>query len=438
KEAEGDTIIASSDISLSVDAPQTTTSGNQIEYIVNYENKGKNAKTNLQVRVNYPDGFSFSKAEPSPSNGNRTWDIPSLKSGERKKIKVLGALSGGDGESKRVEAEIGTVDSNGKFFTQIKKEDSTRIVEAGILITETVNGKSETFVDAGTTLDYVIEYKNEGGIGLRNVVVENEINTEILDMSTFNAKGGALENGKIVWNSSGVSELALIQPSQEGRLEFSAGVKKKEELPISSISDKNFQITSRASISSDDIAVSISAEKKVEAAPSIVKLNTFIGVDAQAFYYDQFTGEPLGNGPMPPKVGQKTTYKVFLNMTNLSNDVAEVVVKCQLAPGIKWEWNDSVSHGEKLDHNSKTGEVLWKVGRVPANTGTFSEKMIASFDISITPGEDRIGKTAPLIVTTKIVGEDTFTEQKLDSSDGDVSTELPDDKFAEGKGNVEK
>ena len=437
-EAEASTIISAGNILLTIDAPQTSASGNDVEYKVRYENRGNEDEKGWHIRLSYPKGFEYKEADPPPDEDDNIWKLPDLEGGEQGEIDISGILRGADSEVEKVVAELGTMDANGSFKVQLSKEDSTRIVESAVVIEETLLNNDDSIIDTGEELDFVVGYENLGSVGLRNVEIEVTFsNPDIIDFSEFKARGGAYSDGKITWNSSGIPELALVQPNTSGELEFSLKIKDRLEIPVESVADKNFMLKTLASIRSDDIPLSISAEHKVDSEPLNLKLNSFITVNTQGLYYDQFSGEPIGSGPMPPRVGEKTTFRIMWEVTNLANDLSDARVSVVLAPGAEFSGNTNVTHGQDIQFDPKTSTITWDIGRVPANTGLLGEKMLASFDVSVIPGDDKIGEFVDLLQETLFSATDDFTEAKLQGTDDPLTSELPDDKFAEEKGKVQ-
>lgn len=437
-ESESSTVIATGNVTLTVDAPKTSASGNDIEYVIRYENRDSEESSGLYIRTTYPDGFFYSKAEPSPTEGNALWKLPDLSGGTKEEITIQGQLSGANNEAKKIVVELGTMDSSGNFVRQLMKEDSTRVVESAVTITQTPVGKEDDIVDPGEELEIVLKYENQGSVGLRNVSLETTFsNPDLIDFSRFNSNNGSYNDGKITWNSTGVPDLALVQPGASGEIEFAFVIKDRLEMPIDSVEDKNFSLVIQTAVLSEDIPVSVSAERKVESESLDLKVNSFVTVEVVGLYYDQFSGEPVGSGPMPPRVNQKTTYHIIWEVTDLANDLGDACVSVVLAPGASWEDNANVTHGQDLKYDSDTGEVIWDIGRVPANTGTFSETIAASFDISITPGEDKLGEVVGLLQETVFSAVDTFTKKDLKGDDKPLTTELKDDVFAKSKDKVE-
>ncbi len=429
-EASAVTVISASDLTLSVDAPQTTASGNNIEYLIKYENRGTEKKSGLELRVTYPDGFTFQSAQPAPTSGQGSWQLPALAGGGSGTVKISGRLTGSNNEAKRVSVELGTTDTQGNFLVQLRKEDSTRVMQSAVVVTQTINGQTQLNVDTSAELKFVVNYENQGGVALKNVTVTVAVDPALIDFATFNSNGGNYSNGKITWNSTGVADLSLIQPAQKGSVSFSTKVKNRADLPVKSAGDKNLNIVSRAFLQSDDIPTDVSTNHQVASDKAEAKLNSYLELGAQVLYYNQMDGQPLGSGPLPPKVNQKTTYRYFVELTNYTNDVDEAKMVCALAPGVTYEGSDTISHGQDLVYDAKTGQVTWTIGRIPANQGFKTEKMMASFNLSITPGDDKVGQTVSLIKTTDISGKDAYTGVPLKAKGDELTTDLKkSDKF---------
>lgn len=429
-EASAVTVISASDLTLTIDAPQTTASGNNIEYSIQYANRGAEKKSGLELRVAYPDGFTFESAQPAPTSGNVNWQLPALAGGGSGTVKISGRLTGSNNEAKRVSAELGTTDTQGNFLVQLRKEDSTRVMQSAVAVAHTINGQTQLNVDTSEKLDFVVNYENQGGVALKNVTVTVEVDPALIDFTTFNSNGGSYSNGKITWNSTGVAALSLIQPAQKGAVSFSTKVKNRADLPVKSAGDKNLNIVSRASLKSDDIPADVSTDHQVESNRAEAKLNSYLELGTQILYYNQMDGQPLGSGSLPPKVNQKTTYRYFVELTNYTNDVDDARLVCALAPGVSYEGSDTISHGQDLKYDAKTGQVTWQIGKIPANQGFKTEKMVASFNISITPGDDKVGQIVPLIKTTDISGKDAYTGVALKAKGDELTTDLKkSDKF---------
>lgn len=435
-EKTSQTEIVSSGLSISIDAPSQMASGSSVEYNINYQNDSDKTISDIEIRTEYPQGFSYSEAVPSPGESNNIWRVSSLNAGEKGDIKIKGTLEGQKDEVKKVAVQIGTV-SNREFFLEQTRDDATKIVEPGVLLDQVLKAPKPGIANLGDKLEYTLKYENQLGVALHEIVIVEQIsNADVLDLKSLQASGGAYDNGKITWTGAGIPGLKLIQPGEKGQIKFSVNVKNKDQLKITSKEMKNLNLDSTMVLSSTDIPNSVSVDKKVTSEVLETKLNSYIILSTEGLYYDQFSGTPIGAGPIPPKVGQKTTYKIFLYVTNYTNNVKDAVVRATLAPGVAYGGNPVVSHGKNLEYNSRTGEVVWELGLVPANIGHFNDRIMASFDVSITPGEDKVGKKVDLVSNSQISGIDDFTSQEMKGSGKKLNTRLQDDKFMDEKKGV--
>lgn len=89
-----------------------------------------------------------------------------------------------------------------------------------------------------------------------------------------------------------------------------------------------------------------------ESLTRTVKVNSSFQLSSRAVHY---TG-PFGNsGPMPPRVGQNTTYTILWSITNSSNDVSRAKVTAVLPLYVKWT---GVSSSGDVSFNYGTGKSL--------------------------------------------------------------------------------
>lgn len=119
---------------------------------------------------------------------------------------------------------------------------------------------------------------------------------------------------------------------------------------------------------------------------------------ASAHYYST-AGIQFGSGPLPPRLSQTTTYRVFWRLT-AEEALANAVVTATLPPFSEWAANVSVSDGSPIAYDAATRSLRWPIGAVMAGTA-----ISASFDISLTPSEEQVG-TAPVLLSSSILTAD--------------------------------
>ena len=102
--------VQSSSVKLEINAPQNLANGDAIYYQINYQNDGEKEMSWMKVKMEYPEGFVFSKADPLNSEGNNFWRIETLAPGQGGKIVISGKLSGERGYVRTAKAYIGIAD----------------------------------------------------------------------------------------------------------------------------------------------------------------------------------------------------------------------------------------------------------------------------------------------------------------------------------------
>ena len=79
--------------------------------------------------------------------------------------------------------------------------------------------------------------------------------------------------------------------------------------------------------------------------------------------------------------------------------------------------------------------IIWNIGKVPALAGFSGPAREVSFQIAVLPSVTHIG-SSPLVMTDiKVVGDDDWTSEKLNSNVNDLTTDLRDDsraKYSDG------
>ena len=92
-----------SELRLTISAPESVGAGEPVEYRVNLNNVAAEAVAEVNLRLNYPDGFVWQSATLSPeSAGHNTWSLGALRPGESKEIAVKGIILGESGGIKTI------------------------------------------------------------------------------------------------------------------------------------------------------------------------------------------------------------------------------------------------------------------------------------------------------------------------------------------------
>jgi len=428
--------ISSSPIQLEMNGSQNAATGNAVSYTVKYRNTGQEAFNDLKIKADFPAGFSFSNSEPLPAQGNNVWYVGTLEAGQTGQVKVNGIINGGMNEEKTLKFYVGEIGADNQFISYGETVSRTKVIGSPLVLIETINDKKENvFVNAGESLLFKVSYKNTGSISLRDVILTFEASSPILDYSRIRAQNSSgefdPEKKVITWKSSEIPEFKTLAPNAQGDISFSISV--KDIIPVSSSNDKKFSFSAIARMDSPDIPTVEGSNKVVASNAVDVKLNSKLIASVEGFYND---ADIVNSGPLPLKVGQKSTFTFHVKAANVSNDVTDAKIVMTFAPGTKWE-NNFLPRDAVVNFNDRSNELVWNIGNFPAGTGIITNSKELIFQIGIIPSENQVGDFAPLLSKTIFSAKDTFTGQPLETKLGEKNTSLKEDLGIGETGKVE-
>jgi len=423
--------VVSTPITLEIEAPQNISSGDAINYLVSYKNTGAEDFDNIRIKAEYPDGFTFSKSDPRTSEGNNIWYIGRLLAGQEGKIIVSGKLEGDRDQTKKFNVYVGTIE-NDVFVSYNDEYWDTKIAASPLSIVQTINDKQELVANAGDILRFVIMYKNEGSVGLRNVIAKEELNSPVLDYATLNMEGGYYDYKEktIVWKAPDYKQFMSLAPGQSGTIRFD--IKIKNSLPINNENDKNFVISSMAKIDSPDIPTPVEMNKIIAGNRIDIKVNSKLVLEEKGYYNDSIIPN---SGPVPPKVNNETTYTIHWIARNVSNDVSEAKVESSLPTGVSYT-GKVFPEDANFEYNERTNSISWNLGDMPAGTGIINSPKEIAFQIKIRPSISQLGKEVDILNKSTFSAKDLFTGESLVASVDKKNNILAEDPSLKNAQNV--
>lgn len=427
--------VQSSPVKLEINAPQNLADGDAIDYQINYQNDGEKEITGMKIKMEYPEGFVFSKAEPLNSEGNNFWHIGTLVPGQSGKIVVTGKLSGIRNYIRTAKVSIGVMDGE-DFIIYDEESTATQISGSPLIIRQAVNGRDNLNVNLGELLRFEIKFKNEGEIGLRDVIVTEKLEGEALDYASLKLeKGGAFDSDSkvITWKASDYADLKKFEPGQEGSVKFI--IKVKDYLSIEEKSDKNFVISSLAKIDSQDVPTPIAANKIVSGNRMDMKVNSKVNLETTGYYYDSVIEN---SGPIPPKVGQETTYAIHWKIFNAMNDLSDAKIEAVIPTGATvTEIKSPAEANLHYTFNERTNNLVWEIGNLEAGTGILSPPREVVFQVKIKPSPNQINSAIGLVGETIFSARDLFTGEEIKFSGQKKTTSLAEDAKLVGRYKVQ-
>lgn len=394
-------------INLNFDLPSKIEAGKDIQFSINYFSNIGYDLSDLKIRVQYPDRFSFISSSPKSLDHNE-WDLPVLKKAGGGRISIKGKLDMEAGQTASFNCQLG-IWQDGDFVVLKEASQNADIINPQVYISQQINGITDYVASPGENLHYEVYFKNIGSAPFENIYLIVKLDSSIYDLSTLKSDLGQVSNNMIVWDWKRAADLRKLAVNEEGRVEFYVNL--KSEWPISSTQPNN-------TIAENEVTVGNTSRDFQ------TKVNSKLAVIQTGLYED---GGVFGNsGPVPPKTGQATTYTIKWQVKNFYNNVKNVKVKAVLPQNVNLTGRISPDdQSSKLTFDGASREVVWAVSdELQSGTGVINAMPTISFQVSITPSGSSYNGIWPLINNTRISGEDQWTSKIIEWQVGSLDTSL--------------
>lgn len=429
--------IGSSPITVNIEALREVTPEQEADFKVKIKSNSSSIVRGLILKVEYPFGFEFISSLPQVTGDSGTWVLGDVNPGEEREIAIRGRMIGGENQERVFRFYTGTEDPNDKtsIGTIFVTNSATVALKKPFLGADiSLDGKtSATYVTyAGETVKGEITWQNNLNVPLNDVVVEARIAGQMLDRLSIQGDRGfyrSIDN-TILWDRTTLAELREVGPGQIGRLQFSFSpvsltAKNASELTRQ---EMTIDLAIRAKrFSEDNVPVEITSNiaRKIQIASNLDITTGAI----------RTVGPFQNTGPVPPMPEQKTTYTMFVSVTNSYNNVKDAVYTATLPAYVEW-LGKVYPENSSVKYNADTRQITWPVGDISSGTGYSSSKKEFAFQVQLLPSLSQIGTSPILVGSQKLTGRDNFTgtivESKTQSSDTKMSTD-PAYKFGDEK-----
>ncbi|MDP3769523.1 MAG: hypothetical protein Q8R40_01120 [bacterium] len=409
-------------LALSWEVPETLSRGQEVNLKVHYVLSSRLAFEKMALRMEYPNGFTFISSEPKPSFGDTVWELGTLEPEREGIIVIHGKIAGEEGEIKAFRSGLGSFNAltkEWKVFSESSRD--IQIAVTPLAIQASLEGQREGIVKPGSLLNFSLTYRNNTSSTLKNVTIKAFFEGSVLNRSMISpGEGGVVdfESGAAVWGPGNVKKLREIGPNESGEVKVS--VRTKDPPPVLTDKDKNLVVGLRALIDAASIpdelqGTTLSSQDRIE-----FKVSSKVVFSGKVLYRDS----PIPNtGPLPPKVGEKTSYTIVWEVKNFTNILENTDIVATLPPNVKWE-NVVRSEGMQIMYDAPSGQVRWHMGSVAAGTGVLKPTLTGAFQVSITPAEVDRSTAVRLVNESFLSATDMFTNESVEQKINDMSTEL--------------
>lgn len=408
-------------LAVTVAVPADPIAGQEVTVSVDYALSGESSFPNISLGLEYPPGFAFLDADPPSKDGDR-WDLGTVLPGDSGKITIRGRLQGTPGELKSFQATIGRYDAGTRLWAPYQTAEAAAKISTPLLsIQQFINESREAVISPGDEVHVRLHFRNTLDIPLKSISVEAAVSGALIDLKSLTVEDGAYngETGTIFWTPASLPDFALLPAHAEGDLRFRFRLLKA----TTEVNLKNPAISLKAVIRSADEprglqGIDLSSEDLAEA-----RISTKLTLSSRLLYHSQHLRT---SGPLPPKVGAKTTYVVLWQLANSFNDLSAVEVRAALPPGISWE-SQVRPAGSPISYDPGTGSIIWKAGNLPAGTGITAPMPFVAFLVGVVPAPNQIGQSPSLAERIVAAGKDAFTGRDVQETGGNLTTLLQND-----------
>ncbi|MEK7560551.1 MAG: hypothetical protein AAB539_01180 [Patescibacteria group bacterium] len=433
---EQNILIRTVPLSVAWEFPETTPVNQEFTVVVRYSSNAQTPYENVLLRLHIPDQFKLRAADPVPDRDEATWTIGRLEPGTSEAITLKGAIEGTPGESYAFRGELGFFDErSGEWIAYASEIGNLTPAVQPITISAALYDSRTAIVKPGQKLDFSLRYKNNTKATLKNIALRAFLEERpLLDMPTLSIENKGvfdLESRSIIWGPGSVEGLRVVRPGANGELTFS--VRTKAIPPVADERDFKGVVRLHAELLQAEGPETVTGGQILAEDLAEFKIETVMQFSARALYADA----PIPNsGPIPPRVGERTTYNILMDVRNFTNDAVGALARTILPTHVKWE-TAMAPPGTTLEFNEKSREAVWRIGKVPAGTGILKPSLLAAFQVSVFPSEFDVGDTLGLTNSIEFSAEDAFTKGKFLLREGALTTQTKGDPtIKQGQGRV--
>jgi hypothetical protein len=403
--------ITSSPLVLRIDSVEKVASGQVVDIEMTVISNASAPVRDVLISANYPNGFRFESADPTPVFSDNVWRIDELLPEQSVVIALTGTVVGLTEESFQINFNAGPARADNPFIV-------------GSILAESSSNFSieRPFIDVETTIDGRTDRSvtiAQGETSVVDVNITNTLDETVYDMVVEVVPGGNALNedsivgtngfydsnsGTVRWEVSNNSRFAEVNPGESRELSFSVS-------PSAPQATASYDLV--VNVYARRVAETSAAEQLIGTALIEAKYSSELFVGSQAGHGGLFTA----SGPLPPEVGVTTTYTITMVAEAGVNDLTDVILNTSLPVYV--EWPDNVQGDGELVYNTVSKQIEWQPGNILS--GNRAE---VSFQIEFTPSLSQRGR-APLLVRSQSVrATDRFTGERLQASADPVYTEL--------------
>ncbi len=411
--------IISSPIILQVSSVRKVAAGQTVEIKLSAKSNTNKSLKDVLITATYPNGFSYKDANPDPIYNQNVWKITELKPEETETIIITGVINGLTNEGLVIDFSAGAAETDNQFIVGSLLADARAefileqpFIAVGIDIAGNTDRK--VVLEQGKSSNVLVNIKNTLDESVYDMVVEIVPSGNAISASSIESRQGFYDSNKglVRFDVSNTPEFVQVKPGQSRNLAFSINPEPNQNTASFNIAVNVYAKRIADPSAQQQLVGTVSAEARYASAALVTSKTAHTG------------------GPLPPVVGQKTTYKVTVSATGGSNNLTNTVVTASLPGYIEWK-NEYTAPG-LVEYNPVSRQIYWNVGDI--NGGSTKDMVFA---IDLLPSSSQIDITPILVNNQYLKATDRFTNTPVEAYGFSITAELPKESgYEEGNGTV--
>lgn len=380
--------------------------GEQVSFDLSYRNTSNRTIENSRIQITYPSSFKFGAGDPAPSLGNNIWNLGSLSPNQAGKISFTGTMGSSQvGQKYELVAEFLVPDDEGNYFTQSSNIYPLEISQQPLSVEASVSSSAQGgIVKPGSSVSVDLKFNNNSNVVHTGLQLLAEVESGSVEPGSLQTDSGFVSDQLVNWNGSSSPLLEQLAVGDSGTLRMRFNVAN----PATTTDTKNLTIKIRPRIKSNQNEQFISGgeiELKISSPSALTNSVSHAG------------------GPLPPLVGQQSSFTVRLILKNSSNDYRNGVLTALVPVGVNLDTNSiSASERNLVKFDSSTGRLTWELGQLLAHSGVLRPERSLEFTVRVTPSSSQVGQALELLRGIEFQAVDSFTEENIKLNNQDINT----------------
>jgi len=381
----------------------------------------------ILIKIDYPTSFSINSFTREPDFGKHTWYFDRLDAGERISFQITGTIGGVTGDERTFRIETGSQSEvDERLLSQVYHNDAHGVaLESVFLATDLalsgINEQRIAYDNAGE-VEGKIRVTNQRATPLADVEIIVSLDGDLYVPGSVRVNSGSYDSNseRLVWTRDSYTRLGLMNPGQSEEVSFSFNLESLiDEAGIPRDVDPLMDmVVAVRAVGQDGTAFTAEGLDR-----TTIAVNSVSSLQQETLYQE---GGLPNSGPIPPEVGQRTTYSLRWFITNSSNELSDAQVITKLPNNIEWT-GVFTPQSSNITYNTQTREIVWRPGAIAAGAGGATPAPEVIFQIALTPSLEENSNFLPLTREVSFSAQDVFTNQELTQNKTSHTTRLQGD-----------